>query len=254
MEKRLEGKVALVTGGGSGIGRASSLAFAGQGATVIVSDIMIEGGEETVHMIEKGGGQAIFIKADVSRAMEVETMVHKAVETFGRLDCALNNAGILGERNLTADYTEDEWNEVINVNLTGAWLCMKYEIHQMLKQKSGAIVNMASVLGLVGSSGPSAAYAASKHGVVGLTKSAALSYAQSGIRINAMCPGFITTPLIDSLTGGDPEIEAAINERHPIGRMGKPEEVAEAVVWLCSDAASFVTGHSMSVDGGFVAQ
>lgn len=254
MEKRLEGKVALVTGGGSGIGRASSLAFAGQGARVIVADIMIEGGEETVHMIEKSGGQAIFVKMDVSKAVEVETMVSKAVKTFDRLDCAFNNAGILGERKLAADYTEEEWSKIIGINLTGTWLCMKYEILQMLKQNSGAIVNTASVLGLVGANGPAPAYAASKHGVVGLTKSAALTYARSGIRINAVCPGFITTPMIDSMTGGDPEIEAALNERHPIGRMGKPEEVAETVVWLCSDAASFVTGHAMSVDGGYVAQ
>ena len=254
MEGRLIGKVALVTGGSSGIGRACALAFTKEGAKVIVADIGNEEGAETVALIEKAGGQAIFVKTDVSRAMEVETMVSKAVKAFGRLDCALNNAGILGERNFAADYTEEGWNKVININLTGTWLCMKYEIRQMLKQNSGAIVNTASVLGLVGSNGPSPAYAASKHGVVGLTKSAALSYAQSGIRINAVCPGFITTPLVDSLTGGDPEIEATLIERHPIGRMGKPEEVAEAVVWLCSDAASFVTGHAMSVDGGFVAQ
>ncbi len=254
MEKQLEGKFVLVTGGGSGIGRASALAFAGQGAGVIIADLMIEGGEETVAMIEKGGGRAIFVQTDVSKALDVETMVEKAVKTFGRLDCAFNNAGILGERNLAADYTEEEWNKIIGINLTGTWLCMKYEILQMLKQNSGAIVNTASVLGLVGANGPAAAYAASKHGVVGLTKSAALTYAQSGIRINSVCPGFIKTPLIDPMIGGDPEIEAALNQRHPIGRMGKPEEVAEAVVWLCTDAASFVTGHSMSVDGGYVAE
>lgn len=254
MEKQLKGKVVLVTGGGSGIGRASALKFAEQGARVIVADLMIEGGERTVHMIEKGVGHAIFIKTDVSRATEVETMVSKAIKTFGRLDCAFNNAGIVGERSLSADCTEEGWNEVIGINLTGTWLCMKYEIRQMLKQQSGAIVNTASILGLVGANGPFAAYAASKHGVVGLTKSAALTYARSGIRINAVCPGFIKTPMIDPLIGGDPENEASLNERHPIGRIGKPREVAEAVVWLCSDAASFVTGHSMTVDGGFVAE
>ncbi len=254
MEKRLTDKVSLVTGGGSGIGRASALAFAGQGASVIVADMAIEGGESTVHMIEKEGGKAIFVKVDVSRAKEVETMVSKAVEAFGRLDYAFNSAGILGEPKLTADYTEEEWSKIIGVNLTGTWLCMKYEILQMLKQNSGSIVNTASVLGLVGANGPAPAYAASKHGVVGLTKSAALTYARSGIRINAVCPGFITTPMIAPMIGGDPEVEAALNERHPIGRMGKPEEIAEAVMWLCSDAASFVTGHAMSVDGGYVAQ
>ena len=254
MEGRLVGKVALVTGGSSGIGRTSALAFAKAGAKVIVADVMSDGGEEAVSLIKKEGGQSIFIRTDVTKADEVEAMVSKAVKSFGRLDCAFNNAGILGERNLVADYTEEGWHKVININLTGTWLCMKYEILQMLKQNSGSIVNTSSVLGLVGANGPAPAYAASKHGIIGLTKSAALTYAPSGIRVNAVCPSFVKTPLIDPLTGGDPEMEAALNERHPIGRMGKPEEIAEAVMWLCSDAGSFVTGHAMSVDGGYVAQ
>jgi NAD(P)-dependent dehydrogenase (short-subunit alcohol dehydrogenase family) len=252
MEGRLVGKVALVTGGGSGIGRASSLAFAKEGARVVVADIENEKGRETVSLIEKKGGQAIFVNADISKSDQVESLVNKAVRTYGRLDCAHNNAGILGAMRLTADYEEDEWERIVRINVTGTWLCIKYEIPQMLAQKSGSIVNTASVLGLVGS-GRAPAYSTSKHAVVGLTKSAALSYAESGIRINAICPGFTETPMIDPLTGGDPKIEADMHARHPIGRMAKPEEVAEAAIWLCSDAASFVTGHAMAVDGGFVA-
>jgi len=253
MERRLEGKVALVTGAGSGIGRASALLYAREGANVVVADVMTEGGEETVHLIQEAGGQAIFFRADVSKAAEVEALVTKAADTYGQLDCAHNNAGILGDRTPAADYSEEAWNKVISINLTGVWLCMKYEIRLMLEQNGGTIVNTASVLGMLGSA-LAPAYATSKHGVVGLTKSAALAYASMGIRVNAVCPGFVTTPLIDPLIGGNSQVEASMNARHALGRMARPEEIAEAVIWLCSDAASFVTGHAMLVDGGFLAQ
>jgi NAD(P)-dependent dehydrogenase (short-subunit alcohol dehydrogenase family) len=252
---RLEGKVALVTGGGSGIGRASVLAFAREGAKVVVADVNVEGGAETVRLIKEADGEAIFVKVDVSQATEVEAMVNQTVETYGRLDCAFNNAGIAGTPLVsTADYVEEVWDDVISINLKGVWLCLKYEILQMLKQGGGAIVNTASVAGLVGTRVAGMAYAASKHGVVGLTRTAALEYAQKGLRINAVCPGWIHTPMADAVASGKPELEKLIIERHPIGRVGTPEEVAEAVVWLCSNAASFVTGHLMAVDGGFVAQ
>jgi NAD(P)-dependent dehydrogenase (short-subunit alcohol dehydrogenase family) len=255
MTGRLYGKVALVTGGSSGIGRASALAFAREGSTVIVADVNAEGGEETVHLIKEADGEAIFVRADVSQAAEVEALIDKTVESYGRLDCAFNNAGIGGaELTPTADYPEDIWDQVISINLKGVWLCMKYEIQQMLKQGGGVIVNMASVVGLVGSLVTGAAYVASKHGVTGLTKTAAIEYAQQGIRVNAVCPGWIQTPLTEPITYDKPQLEQLIIERHPMGRVGAPEEVAEAVVWLCSDAASFVTGHSMAIDGGFVAQ
>jgi NAD(P)-dependent dehydrogenase (short-subunit alcohol dehydrogenase family) len=253
MTGRLDGKVALVTGGGSGIGRASALAFAREGTRVIVADMNVEGGEGTIHLIKAADGEAIFVKTDVSKATEVEAMVSKAVEVFGQLDCALNNAGIMGTINTpAASYSEEAWNKVININLTGVWLCLKYEVQQMLKQGGGAIVNMASIGGLVGMR--NAAYTASKHGVVGLTKSAALSYARKGIRVNAVCPAYITTPLVASAAGHDPQVETRLHAAQPLGRMGTPEEVAETVVWLCSDAASFVTGHAMAVDGGALAR
>ena len=251
MEGTLSGKVALVTGGSSGIGRASAMAFAREGARVVVADVVKDEGQETVRLIEKEGGQAIFVKTDITQADQVESLIQKAVSTFGRLDCAHNNAGILGPMVPVADYKEEKWEKVFRVNLTGTWLCLKCEIHQMLTQKSGSIVNTASVLGLVGSAG-APAYAASKHAVIGLTKSAALGYAESGIRINAICPGFTETAMIDPLIGGDAQTKADMHARHPIGRMAKPEEIAEAAIWLCSDAASFVTGHAMAVDGGFV--
>ncbi len=253
MPGRVEGKVALVTGGASGIGRATALTFAREGAKLVIADMNEEGGHQTVHMITEQGGEAIFVKTDVSKAVEVQGLISKAVETYGRLDCAHNNAGIAGGvRALTADYPEDRWHQVIAVNLTGVWLCMKYEIPQMLSQGSGAIVNTASAAGLVGGRGI-AAYVASKHGVVGLTKTAALEYAQQGIRVNCVCPGAIQTPMTDR-AWSDPERRARVIASEPIGRIGKPEEIAEAVVWLCSDAASFVTGHTMTVDGGYVAQ
>ena len=250
---QLDGKVALITGAGSGIGRASALAFAREGAKVAVADIVVEGGEETVRMVKEAGGEAFFIKVDVSNAAEVEAMVNAVVDTYGRIDCAYNNAGIEGRLASTDEYPEDVFDKVIDINLTGVWLCMKYELPHMLKQGSGAIVNTASGAGLIGVAGMSA-YVASKHGVVGLTKTAALEYAKSGIRVNSVCPGLIQTPMVERITADQPQLGEALVAAEPVGRTGKPEEIAESVVWLSSDAASFVTGHAMSVDGGFVAQ
>jgi len=258
MPGRLDGKVALITGGASGIGRATALAFAREGAKLIIADMQEDGGHQTVHMITEQGGAATFVQVDVTQAQEVEALISKTVETYGRLDCAYNNAGISGtgiagtHRALTADYPDKRWHQVIAINLTGVWLCMKYEIVQMLQQGGGAIVNTASVAGLVGLTG-NAAYVASKHGVVGLTKTAALEYAQEGVSVNCVCPGYIATPMT-AQGMQDPERMARMIASEPVGRMGQPEEVAEAVVWLCSDAASFVTGHTMTVDGGYVAQ
>lgn len=249
----VDGKIALVTGAGSGIGRATALVFAREGAKVVVADVVVDGGEETVRLIKAAGGEAIFVKADMAKAAEVETMVQKAVATYGRLDCAHNNAGIEGATGRTADYREEDWNRVISINLTGVWLCMKYEIAQMLKQGGGAIVNTASDAGLLGVP-QMPAYVASKHGVVGLTKTAALEYAKSGIRVNAVCPGVIKTPMVERITAQRAGRAERMAAAEPVGRMGKPEEIAEAVVWLCSEAASFVTGLPMPVDGGIAAQ
>lgn len=253
MTRLVEGKVALVTGGGSGIGRATALTFAREGAKVVVADVVVAGGEETARLIKAAGGEAIFVKADMAKAAEVEALVQKAVATYGRLDCAHNNAGVEGATGKTADYNEADWDRVISINLTGVWLCMKYEILQMLKQGGGAIVNTASDAGLLGVP-QMPAYVASKHGVVGLTKTAALEYAKSGIRVNAVCPGVIKTPMVERITGQRPGRAERMIAAEPIGRMGKPEEIAEAVVWLCSEAASFVTGLPMPVDGGIAAQ
>lgn len=248
------GKVAVVTGGGSGIGRSTALVFSREGAKVVVADVTVEGGEETVSLVKKAGGDAIFVKTDVSKAAEVEALVNKTVSTYGRLDCAHNNAGIGGRMVPIIEDTEENWDRVIAINLTGVWYCLKYEIPQMLKQGSGAIVNTASDAGLVGVR-RCGTYVASKHGVVGLTKTAALEYAKAGIRVNTVCPGPIDTPLLRG--GADrpiPRFAEKMMEAQPGGRLGQPEEIAEAVVWLCSDAASFVTGHAMSVDGGYMAQ
>jgi NAD(P)-dependent dehydrogenase (short-subunit alcohol dehydrogenase family) len=253
MAGRINNKVALITGGGSGIGRATALAFAREGAKVVVADIVVEGGEETVRQIKAAGGEAIFVKTDVAKGAEVVALIKKTVETYGRLDCAFNNAGIEGTIALTAESSEDNWDRVIAVNLKGVWLCLKHEIPQMLKQGGGAIVNTASVAGLVGGAGASA-YVASKHGVNGLTKTAALEYAKHGIRVNAVCPGVIRTPMLERAFASNLQLMEAMAAMEPIGRMAAPEEVAEAVVWLCSDAASFVTGLPMAVDGGWVAQ
>jgi len=248
----MTGKVALVTGASSGIGRASALAFAREGAKVVVADVIVEGGEETVNLVKQAGGEAIFVKTDVAKAAEVEALVARAVQTYGRLDCAHNNAGIEGPGAATVEYAEEMWDRVIAINLKGVWLCMKYEIPQMLKNGGGAIVNTASTAGLVGYPSGSA-YVASKHGVVGLTRTAALEYAKSGIRVNAVCPGAIDTPMMGRITGHRPHRAARMAAAEPVGRMGNPSEIAEAVVWLCSDAASFVTGHPMAVDGGMTA-
>ncbi len=252
MAEQSENKIALITGGGSGIGKATALAFARDGAKVVVADKDIQNGLATVAMINDINGEAIFVEADVARTSDVKSMINTVIDTYGRLDCAFNNAGIVDPADSSAaELPEEVWNKVIGINLTGVWLCMKYEIQQMLKQGGGAIVNSSSVLGIAGAT--IAAYTASKHGVVGLTKSAALSYAQKGIRVNAVCPGFIDTPLLNPYID-DSDAKATIVALHPIGRLGTPEEVAESVVWLCSDAASFVTGHAMAVDGGYLAQ
>jgi NAD(P)-dependent dehydrogenase (short-subunit alcohol dehydrogenase family) len=251
MENGFKNKVALVTGGSSGIGRATALAFARKGAKVVIAD-WIEN-QETMDLIENLGGEAIFVKCDVSKASDVKALIDKTIATFGRLDFAYNNAGIEGESAPTQDCSEENWDKTIGINLKGIWLCMKYEIPEMLKRSKGAIVNCASVAGLIGFKN-SPAYVASKHGVIGLTKTAALENAKLGIRVNAVCPGIIKTPMIDRATGNKKEAEEQFMSMEPVGRFGLAEEIATAVIWLCSDEASFVTGIEMPVDGGFVAQ
>ena len=254
MAGRMAGKVALITGGASGIGRATAIAFAREGAKVAVADYMVDGGERTVKTIREAGGQAMFINADVSRPKEVEAMVTKTVEAYGRLDCAFNNAGVEGRIANTAEASDEDWDRTIATNLTGVWFCMKYEIREMLKRGGGSIVNTASVAGMIGFPG-FAPYCASKGGVIQLTRTAALEYAKSGIRVNAVCPGVIRTPMVERLMDSYPEFnETLLISYEPIGRMGKPEEIAEAVLWLSSDAASFVTGLPMAVDGAWTAQ
>ena len=253
MTQQFLGKVALVTGGASGLGRVSAIALAKEGARVVVSDIAVGEGEATVQMIASAGGQAIFVKADVTKSNEVEAMVQAAVKNFGRLDFALNNAGIDGVRARTADYPEDVWHQVINLNLTGVFLCLKFELAVMVKQGSGAIVNLSSVAGVTGFPGH-AAYTASKHGVIGLTKTAAIDYAKAGIRVNAICPAYTRTPMLTRMLGQIPDLEAKLISRVPLRRLGTAEEIAQAVIYLCSDAAAFITGHSLVMDGGIVAE
>jgi NAD(P)-dependent dehydrogenase (short-subunit alcohol dehydrogenase family) len=253
MAGRLAGKVAIVTGGSSGIGRAAALALAREGARVAVGNRRVREGEETIRLIEKAGGEAVLVKTDVTRAGEVEALVEKTLQTYGRLDCAFNNAGTAGETARTADCTEENWDNTVSVNLKGVWLCMKYEIPALLKNGGGTIVNNASVGGLLGMRGHPA-YAAAKGGVIQLTRTAALEYATLGLRVNAVCPGFILTPMVAGPMGVKPELEEQIKRIQPMGRLGTPEEVAEAVVWLCSDDSSFVTGHPLVLDGGLAAQ
>jgi NAD(P)-dependent dehydrogenase (short-subunit alcohol dehydrogenase family) len=253
MPEQLSGKVALVTGGASGIGRATAAAFAREGASVVVADVSMEGGEETAVSIRGAGGDAVFVRTDVSQAADVETLVSEIITVYGRLDCACNNAGIEGVMAPTAECTEENWDRVIGINLKGVWLCMRRELHEMLSVGGGSIVNMSSVAGLVGFA-TLPAYCATKGGVIQLTKTAALEYAGAGIRVNAICPGGIRTPMVERIEATSPEMEANLLAMHPMGRLGTPEEVAEAVVWLCSDAASFVTGQALAVDGGFVAR
>jgi NAD(P)-dependent dehydrogenase (short-subunit alcohol dehydrogenase family) len=251
--KEFDGKVALVTGGGSGIGRATALAFAREGAKVVVADRNVERGEEAVSIIRGAGGTASFCRTDVAVAAEVEALVDYAIKTYGRVDLAFNNAGIEGSVKPLADQTEANFDAVIDTNVKGVWLSMKYEIPRMLEQGIGAIVNSSSVAGVTGFPGIGI-YAASKHAVIGLTKTAALEYSPQGIRINAVNPAAIDTEMIDRLADGMNVKKDDLTTLHPIGRLGRVEEVAEAVLWLCSDKASFVTGHSLIVDGGFTAR
>jgi len=247
----LEGKVAIVTGGASGIGRATALAFSNEGAKVAVADVNDEGGEETVEMIINSGGSAFFVHTDVSKSAEVENMVDKTVEKYGRLDCAFNNAGIAGEMAPTTECTEENWDRMTSVHLRGVWLCMKYEIPAMIKQGGGAIVNMSSVEGLGAGTPLAPAYVASKHGIIGITKNTARAYRKAGIRVNAVCPGAIRTPFLYSAAEKIGEaVVKMIEAREKDGLLGEPKDVANAVVWLCSEYASFITGHPLVIDGG----
>jgi NAD(P)-dependent dehydrogenase (short-subunit alcohol dehydrogenase family) len=243
------GKVAFVTGAANGIGRAAALAFVREGANVVVADIAEAGARETARLIEESGGQALAVRCDVANANDVQGALQKAIETFGRLDFAFNNAGVEQPLTAAADLTEGEWDRIVDINLRSVFLCMKYEIPLMLKQGGGVIVNTSSGAGVRGIAGQ-AAYCAAKFGIVGLTKAAALDYAQSNIRVNAVCPGIINTPMMDRFSGGTPEGRERVTALEPVGRMGKPEEIAAAALWLCSDAAAFVVGHAMVIDGG----
>lgn len=250
MAQDLKNKVAIITGGTSGIGRETAVLFAEAGAKVVVAGRREAEGTETVDLIHKAGGDGLFVKTDVSKAADVQALVQKTVDKFGRLDTAFNNAGIEGNWMPMIDISEEEWDRVLEINLKGVFLCLKYEIPQMLKNGGGTIVNMASVAGLMGT--PAAApYGASKHGVISLTRTAALEHAKQKIRVNAVCPAVIESPMENRLFG-EPEAHKFAVGMHPIGRIGTPREVAEAVLWMCSEKSSFMTGHYIVVDGGFL--
>jgi NAD(P)-dependent dehydrogenase (short-subunit alcohol dehydrogenase family) len=253
--RQFTGKVAFVTGAASGIGRAAALAFAAEGAGVVAADVSEQGNQETARLVEERGGRALAVRCDVSRAQDAQAALAQTIETFGRLDFAFNNAGIEPRKPApTADYDEEEWNRIFDINLRGMFLCMKHEIPLIQKHgEGGAIVNTSSGAGVIGIKG-SPAYTAAKHGVIGLTRAAALDYAAQNIRINAVCPGYIDTPMMGRFTGGTPEGRAKVIAEEPAGRMGKPEEIAGAVIWLCSDAAAFMVGHAMVIDGGQTVQ
>jgi NAD(P)-dependent dehydrogenase (short-subunit alcohol dehydrogenase family) len=243
------GKVAFVTGAASGIGRATAVAFARAGASVAVADVAQEENEQTARLIEASGGRVLALSCDVTRSQDVKAALDETIGTFGRLDFAFNNAGVEQPVKALADVTEQEWSRILDVSLRGVFVCMKHEIPLMLNHGGGAIVNTSSGAGVKGFKGQ-AAYAAAKHGVIGLTKSAALDYAQSKLRINAVCPGIIETEMMQRFTESTPQGRDAVIAQEPIGRMGTPEEIAAAVLWLCSDAAAFVVGHAMVIDGG----
>jgi NAD(P)-dependent dehydrogenase (short-subunit alcohol dehydrogenase family) len=243
------GKVAFVTGAANGIGRATALAFAREGASVVAADVSEHGNQETGRMIDELGGRAFVVRCDVSRAEDVKAALDGGLNEFGRVDFAFNNAGVEQPISAAADITKEEWDRITRINLRGVFLCMKYEIALMLRQGGGVIVNTSSGAGIKGFKGQ-AAYAAAKHGVIGLTKSAALDYAQENIRINAVCPGIIATPMMQRFTEGTHEGEQRVIAQEPVGRMGTPDEIAAAVIWLCSDTAAFVIGHAMVIDGG----
>ena len=246
------GKVVLVTGAASGIGRAIALAFGRAGACVVVADISIEGGHATAGMIVENGGKALFVQCNVTRALEVEALVEKTINYYGRLDIAVNNAAVDEEHHPLADTDDEQFDRIMNVNVKGVWLCMKYQLRRMLAQGGGAIVNMAGVAGLVGSPNH-AVYGASKHAVVGLTKSAAAEYAREGVRINVLCPAAVKTPMLARAIERDPGIEKKLKAAHPMGRFAEAGEIAQAALWLCSDMASYVNGHEMVIDGGYTA-
>jgi NAD(P)-dependent dehydrogenase (short-subunit alcohol dehydrogenase family) len=248
----LKGKVALVTGGSSGIGRAAAILFAREGAEVVIADVDATGAKETLSKIAAAGVEARFIQTDISKAAQVKALIDSIVETYGRLDCAFNNAGILGAIVSVADHTEEMWDRTFATNLKGTWLCMKYELPHMLARGKGSIVNTTSTAGVQIGSPYRSAYAASKAGIVSLTKGAALEVAEQGVRVNALCPSHTRTPLLEQFLKLRPELEANFIAQTPMGRIATPEEVAEGALWLCSDAASFVTGQVLVVDGGYV--
>ncbi|MGZ3742496.1 MAG: SDR family oxidoreductase [Pseudobdellovibrionaceae bacterium] len=247
------GKVAFVSGASTGIGRATAFAFAKNGARVVVADVNEDAGGQTVQMIREKGGEAFFVKCNVANLLDVKSAIEATCAKYSRLDMAFNNAGVEGEQTSFMDCTEENWQKVIDINLKGVWLCMKFQIPQMLKQGGGAIVNCSSIAGLVGFAGIPA-YVASKHGVIGLTRTAALELAKSNIRVNAICPGVIQTPMIERFAHGEVQIRDQLMAGEPMGRLGQPEEIANAALWLCSQQSSFVTGHPLVVDGGWVVQ